>query len=410
MRAMKKILFVSGEPSGDHCGSYLVRELKNMFPDLDAYGVGGPDMEAVGLRLIHNITELSVIGVIEVVKHYPRLRKVFYDLLKHVDDDKPDAVVLIDYPGFNLRLAKKIKKKYPDLPIIYFVSPQIWAWGHRRIYTIRRVVNLMLVMFPFEVDVYEKGGRWQVDGDTISIKEHTFRKQSKMQARYVGHWITGKIEAFHPDPSFMHTHAIPENRRCIAILPGSRDNEIKNIFPVMLQSAEILRERVPGLFFLISCARPGLSSMITETLHGMNIPDVDSHYRIIPGSMYDIITKSDISIVTSGTAAFEAALLGKPLLVLYWLNYISIILAGLVVKLPFINLANIIAKRRIVPEFIQLKMKPKHIVPVAEQFLTDEKRYADTVKELNDVHEILGHGDTGARAAQEVCRFMRLDS
>ena len=406
---MKKILFVSGEPSGDHCGSYLVRELKKMFPDLDAYGVGGPDMEAVGLRLIHNITELSVIGVIEVVKHYPRLRKVFYDLLKHVDEDKPDAVVLIDYPGFNLRLAKKIKKKHPDLPVLYFVSPQIWAWGHRRIYTIRRVVDLMMVLFPFEVDVYEKGGRWQVDGDTIKIKEHTFLKQSKMQATYVGHWITGKIEAFTPDPAFAQTHAIPENKRCIAILPGSRDNEIKNIFPVMLKSAEQLRAKMPDLFFLVSCARPGLNDMLNETLKTMNISDVASHYRIIPGSMYDIITKSDISIVTSGTAAFEAALLGKPLLVLYWLNYISIILAGLVVKLPFINLANIIAGRRIVPEFIQLKMKPKHIVPAAEQYLTDKKLYDETVKNLNDVREILGHGDTGARAAEEVCGFMGWD-
>jgi lipid-A-disaccharide synthase len=404
---MKKILFVSGEPSGDHSGSYLVRELKNMLPDLDAYGVGGPDMEAAGLRLIHNITELSVIGVIEVIKHYPRLRRVFYDLLRHVDEDKPDAVVLIDYPGFNLRLAKKIKKKHPDLPIIYFISPQIWAWGHRRIYTIRRVINLMLVMFPFEVDVYEKGGQWQVDGDTIRIKEHTFWKPSDLQTKYVGHWITGKIEAFIPDPAFLQSYAIPENRRYVALLPGSRDNEIKRIFPVMIQSAEKLRKQVPGLFFLISCARPGLNDMITDVLHNSGIPDVNDHYRIIPASMYDIVTKSDIALVASGTAAFEAALLGKPLLVLYRLNYITIILAGIVVKLPFINLANIIAGRRIVPEFIQHKMTPERIVPAAMRFLTDNDHYTEIVQNLNEVHEILGHGDAGVRAAEEICRFMR---
>lgn len=404
---MKKVLFISGEPSGDHSGSYLLKELKNQFPEMDAYGVGGPDMAAVGLRLIHNITELSVIGLIEVFKHYPRLRSVFYDLLKHVDEDKPDAVVLIDYPGFNLRLAKKIKKKHPNLPIIYFVSPQIWAWGHRRIHTIRRVVDLMLVMFPFEVDVYEKGGKWLVENDTIRIEEHKFNYPSKLQTKYVGHWITDKIESFEADPNFKLKYDIPKQKRYIALLPGSRDNEIKTIFPVMLKSAELLRKKADDLFFLISCARPGLKEMVEKALANAGITNPSDYYRIIPGAMYDIINQADFSLVASGTAAFEAALLTKPLLVLYRLNLITILVASFVVKLPFINLANIIAGRRIIPEFIQFQMTAKKIVPAALKLLNDKQVYAETVKNLKAVKDVLGHGDNGVRAAQEICKFMQ---
>jgi len=402
---MKKILFVSGEPSGDYSGAYLVRELCAMFPGLDAYGVGGSDMEAAGLRLIHNITELSVIGVVEVVRHYPRLKRVFNDLLLRVDRDQPDAVVLIDYPGFNLRLAKKIKKAHPNLPIIYYISPQIWAWGHRRIYTIRRVVDLMLVMFPFEVDVYDKGGRWIVQNDTIKIKEHSFWHASTLTVKYIGHWITGKIESFQPDLSFAQKYDIPPGKRCIALLPGSRDNEINTMFPVMLQCAELLRKEFPDLFFLVSCARPGLDPFIQTCARNARIPDFDANYRVIPGSMYDIIHVSLLSIVTSGTAAFEAALLHKPLLVLYWLNYISFFLARLVVHLPFINLANIIAGKRIVPEFIQYQMTPERIVPAARRFLTDTGYYQNTVSNLKQVHDTLGHGEAGKNAAREISEF-----
>jgi len=404
---MNKILFIAGEPSGDQHAAPLVAAMKKKLPELDAFGVGGPEMEKEGLRLIHNITELSVIGLIEPIKNLPRLFKIRNDLLRHVEIEKPDAVVFIDYPGFNIRLAKKLKKLFPEIPVIYFVSPQIWAWGHRRIHTIRRVVDLMLVFFPFEVDVYNKGGKWIVEDDTISIKEHHFFRKSNMIVKCVGHPLTEKLEKFEPDNSFLVSNNIPSGKRIIGILPGSRDNEIIKILPVMFQSAEKLREKFDDLFFIISCARPGLKNLILEKIKEAGIADFENFYRIIPESMYDIAHNAEIILVTSGTAALETALMHKPVLVLYRTNFITFWVGRALFSIPFINLANIIAGRRIVPEFIQHQMTPERIVPVAEKYLTDTNFYSKTVEDLKQIHDQIGHGNTGELAAEEICKFLK---
>ena len=401
---MPRIFFIAGETSGDICGAHAVKALKALRPDLELYGIGGPEMEKAGLTLTHNITELSVIGVIEVIKHYPRIRRVYNSVLKNVKENRPDAVVFIDYPGFNLALAKKLHKLYPDLPLIYLVSPQIWAWGHSRINTIRECISLMMVMFPFEVDVYEKGGEWKVVNDTLSITEHKFSKPSKMKVRHIGHWIINKIKEFQPDPDFQAKNSIPENKELIALLPGSRENEIKWIFPTMLKSAEQIKKKHPNAFFLISCARPNLKPMLQAALQNF---DKDS-YRLIDESMYDIVHLSKLVLVTSGTAAFEAALMDKPILVLYYLNYISFFLARIAMKIPFINLANIIAQRRIVQEFIQYQMTPERIVPWANKYLEDQSAYDKTVSDLKAVKASLGEGDLGTKAAKEILCLLNL--
>jgi len=401
---MPKIFFIAGEPSGDLCGSYAVKALKQARPNLDLYGIGGPEMEKAGLRLTHNITELSVIGVIEVIKHYPRIRRVYNSVLKTIKEDRPDAVVFIDYPGFNLALTKKLHKLYPDLPLIYLVSPQLWAWGHSRINTVRECISLMMVLFPFEVDVYEKGGQWKVQNDTLQIKEHKFSKPTKMKVRHIGHWIVNKINQFQPDPDFRIKNDIPDNKELIALLPGSRENEIKWIFPTMLVSAKKITEKHPDAFFLISCARPGLKPLIQQAIEKANI----QNYRLIDEGMYDIVHLSKVVLVTSGTAAFEAALMQKPILVLYRLNYISFFLARIAMKIPFINLANIIAQRRIVPEFIQYQMTPERIVPTAITYLEDEKAYAKTQNDLREVKASLGQGDLGTKAAEEILCLLNL--
>lgn len=401
---MPKIFFVAGETSGDICGAHAVKALKDARPDLELYGIGGAEMEKAGLTLTHNITELSVIGVIEVIKHYPRIRRVYNSVLQTIKDSRPDAVVFIDYPGFNLALTKKLHKLYPDLPLIYLVSPQIWAWGHSRINTIRECISLMMVLFPFEVDVYEKGGQWKVINDTLSITEHKFSKPTKMKVRHIGHWIVNKIDQFQPDPDFRKTNDIPDNKELIALLPGSRENEIKWIFPTMLTSAKRITEKHPNAFFLISCARPGLKPLIQQSIEKANI----QNYRLIDEGMYDIVHLSKVVLVTSGTAAFEAALMQKPILVLYRLNYISFFLARIAMKIPFINLANIIAQRRIVQEFIQYQMTPERIVPWAEKYLDDQAAYQKTVNDLKEVKASLGEGDLGTKAAKEILCLLNL--
>ena len=401
---MPKIFFVAGETSGDICGAHAVKALKDARPDLELYGIGGAEMEKAGLTLTHNITELSVIGVIEVIKHYPRIRRVYNSVLQTIKDSRPDAVVFIDYPGFNLALAKKLHKLYPDLPLIYLVSPQIWAWGHSRINTIRECISLMMVLFPFEVDVYEKGGQWKVVNDTLQITEHKFSKPTKMKVRHIGHWIVNKIDQFQPDRDFRNKNDIPDNKELIALLPGSRENEIKWIFPTMLISAKRITEKHPNAFFLISCARPGLKPLIQKAIEKAKI----QNYRLIDEGMYDIVHLSKVVLVTSGTAAFEAALMQKPILVLYRLNYISFFLARIAMKIPFINLANIIAQRRIVPEFIQYQMTPERIVPKALTYLEDNNAYAKTQSDLKEVKASLGQGDLGTKAAKEILCLLNL--
>ncbi len=405
--AMKRILFVAGEPSGDQNGAYVVRALKERVPELEAYGVGGHDMHAAGLRLIHNITELSVIGAIEPIRHYPRLKRVFDDLLRHVREEQPDAVVLIDYPGFNLRLAKRIKRAHPALPVIYFISPQIWAWGHHRIHMIRRVVDLMLVLFPFEVEVYDKGGHWVERDGRLSISEHHFQQPSRMQTRFVGHPLVARLEQFTPDPAFCTRWAIPRNRRLIAILPGSRDNEITTIFPVMLQAAERMRRATPDVFFVISRAREALAPLMARVIAAAGIPDFDHHYLVVPQALHDIVTVSDVVIAKSGTSAFEAALLLKPVLVLYRIHWIGALLLRWLARIPYVNLANIIAGRRIVPEFLQGNMQPAAIAACAQRMLEDTTLYNESVRNLRGVRESLGHANPGARAAAEICAFLQ---
>lgn len=403
----RKILCIAGEPSGDHRGADVIAALKKRDPSLHLYGVGGDEMEAAGMELIHNITELSVIGLVEVAKSYPRLKRVFNDLRRVVNQDTPDAVLFIDYPGFNLRLAKALKKKHPTLPILYFVSPQIWAWGHRRIHMIRRYVDLMMVLFPFEVDVYEKGGKWVVENDTLRIQEHDFWRDSSMKVAYVGHPLIKKIEEYEPEPHFLSNLNIPTDRRIIGMLPGSRNNEITRILPVMLRSAEHIRAEEKDAFFIISCARPGLKPLIEKEIARACITDFDAHYRLIDGATYSIAHYAELILSASGTAAFETALLHTPVLVLYHINYITFFVARALFTIPFINLTNIIARRRVVPEFIQYQMTPKRIVPEALKLLRDKEYYNETVRVFKEIHELLGHGDAGDNAAREICTFMK---
>lgn len=404
---MKKLLLIAGEPSGDHSGAYVVRALRQRLPGVELYGVGGGDMHAAGLRLIHNITELSVIGLVEPLIHLPRLLRVRNDLLRHIAADQPDAVIFIDYPGFNLHLAKRIKRRWPHIPIIYFISPQIWAYWHWRIYTIRRVVDLMLVMFPFEVEVYEKNGRFVAGAEGLRIEGPGWRRPAPLQVRCVGHWITAKIAHFRPDPAFRQREHIPDDRVIIALLAGSRQNEITTIFPVMLQAAERLRQTHPELLFLISCSRPALRPLIDDVVAHGGIRDFTAAYRISDAAMYDVVHQAHVVIAKSGTSAFEATLFHKPVIVLYRINWFSALVLRLLARIPYVNLANIIAGRAVVPELLQEHMTAERVAAAVEAYLRDPSLYERTVRELERVHDTLGHGEAGERAAEEIMSFLR---
>lgn len=243
----------------------------------------------------------------------------------------------------------------------------------------------------------------------LSIREHHFWRPSNLRVRYVGHPVALKLRTFTPDAGFSARQGIPSGKRVVTLLSGSRPDEVRSIFPVMLQcSRELLRTRA-DVFFLISCARTELRELLNEQMRAAGIAPDDPHYRIVEGAMYDLINVSELIICKSGTSAFEAALMLKPIFVLYRVNFFTALAAKIVLRIPFFNLANIIAGRMIVPEFIQYQMTPRHIVPTVQNYLDDKSVYKRTVDELANVRTQFEHGDTGARAAEEICSCMGWD-
>jgi len=227
-----------------------------------------------------------------------------------------------------------------------------------------------------------------------------------MQTRYVGHPLVHRLERFVPDADFRTRHGVDADRPIVALLPGSRANEITTIFPVMLKAAALLRQELPAVLVLISCGQPGLEPLMHRVVARASIADFAQHYRIIPQALHSIVHVSDLVIAKSGTSAFEAALLLKPLLVLYRIHWIGAMLLRRLASIPYVNLANIIAGRRIVPEFLQEQMQPAAVAECARRLLQDPAEYATVVRELRAVRESLGSGDPGERAADEICRFL----
>jgi lipid-A-disaccharide synthase len=325
-----KIYFVAGEASGDEHGAALMSALRHLKPDIGFHGRGGPRMKAIASERFNNwIEAAAVVGLWEVVRRYPYFRKQFDETIREIAATKPDAVVLIDYPGFNLRLARTLRRKARDTKIIYYISPQVWAWNRGRITQMARYLDLMLCIFPFEAELYNASG---------------------LRTVFVGHPMIESLAR--------RRTGEPRNQHLIGLFPGSRSREVKKIFPVMFAAAAAVLSQRPGTRFEIAAASSVLAREIQRRLAGSQIRH---RFHVVTGESSGTMQRASAGMVASGTATLESAYFRMPFVLVYKVSWATYVAARLVMRTPFLGMPNVLAGREIVPEFLQHEARPKAI-------------------------------------------------
>jgi lipid-A-disaccharide synthase len=374
---MPRLLVSSGEASGELYAAELVRHVRGLTGSLEVIGLGGDRLAAEGAMLVAHVRELAVVGLLEVVSHLPRLRRVLASLLQEVERRPPDLAVLIDYPDFNLRLARELRRR--GVRVAYYVSPQIWAWRRGRIRTIRETAEKMLVIFPFEEALYREAG---------------------VPVSFVGHPLVDLVRPA-PDPAaFVREIGLDPARPVVAVLPGSRPKEVRHILPGLAGAIEILAGRHPGLQFVVAQAPALDESLYAEVA---SRPDV----RLVRGRAHEALSAASVGLVASGTATVEAAILGTPMVVVYRLSPLTYALGKPLVQVPHYAMANLIAGRRIVPELVQADFTPVRVAHEAGALLSDAVLRERTRADLAEVRRRLGEPGASARAAAEIAALLR---
>lgn len=368
---VQRVMVIAGEASGDLHGSGVVRELKKLSPNIDVYGVGGDKMKREGMEIIYHINELGFMGFVEVIKHLPFIKTMEHTLEQIVKFKRPDVLVLIDYPGFNLRFAR-IAKRY-QVKIVYYISPQIWAWHQSRVKKMRSLVDRMLVIFPFEVDFYRAEG---------------------VESEFVGHPLLESLEAKLDRKGFCKRCGLDERKKIIALLPGSRKQEIEHIFPEMLSAARKIAAQ-KEIEIVVGIA-PTLDEQYFRTLYQVQ------NIHLISGMTYEIMANADFAFVTSGTATLETACFDTPMVVVYKTSWITYLIGRLLVRVKNIGLVNIVAGKTLVPEFIQFRATARMLADSAMKLLNDEKKYAEMKAELSSVKGMLGTIGASKRVAERI--------
>ncbi len=378
MSSGRKVLVVAGEASGDRHAAGVMREAGRLDPSLRFTGVGGEAMRAAGLRSLFDSESISVVGFLEVIRHLPRLRKAFA-ACEGALRGGVDALLLVDYPGFNLRLAGRARAA--GVPVVYFISPQVWAWKPGRIERIARVVDRMLVVFPFEEEIYRRRG---------------------VEVEYVGHPLVDDARPALEPARAAAAMALDPARPTLGILPGSRSSEIRRNLPPALGAARLVRRFFRELQLVLPVAPQITDAEIRPILSGH--PDLE--VRAVRMPLAEVLPACRAAIVASGTATLETALLGIPMVVIYRLNPITAAVARRLTVTDTFALVNIVAGRRLVPECIQAACTPQQIAREVERFLVDPAHRAATVAGLGEVRAMLGKGGAYANAARSLVSFL----
>ncbi|MGD0339048.1 MAG: lipid-A-disaccharide synthase [Bacteroidota bacterium] len=372
---INRVLIVAGDPSGDLHGAGVVDELRRRLPDIDLYGIGGDRMKNAGMELIYNANDLSFMGFAEVVKHLPFIRQVEKSLEGYLVSRRPDIVLLIDYPGFNLRFARRVKNH--GIPAVYYISPQVWAWGKRRLKKMKHVIDKMLVVFPFEKELYEN---------------------ERIPAEFVGHPLLDVMRVRLTRAEFFLEQRFDNGDKLLGLFPGSRTQEIERMLPVMLDAVQLIREH-HNIQVAVSKA-PNLPAECYRNFL-RRLPDA----RLVEDKTYELMKYSDAAIVTSGTATLETACFETPMVVVYKASRISYFIGRLLVSVKSIGLVNIVAGKRIVPELIQHEANAEAIAFNINQFFDKPLLAAEIKSELAKVKGKLGVPGAAGRVAETLINF-----
>ncbi len=370
----KNILIIAGEASGDLHGSALITELIKTDPTIHVYGIGGMKMKNAGMEILYPIDRLAFLGFAEVIRHLPFIKKVQREIIRLVKEKDIKNAVLIDYPGFNLSIAKKLKKL--GVNIYYYISPQIWAWGAGRIEKIRSLVNKMIVVLPFEKEFYSK---------------------NNVAVDYVGHPLLDRINDFNllSRPEFFNKFNLDQSKEILLILPGSRKNEIRRIFPEAVKAAGKLMSEF-NLQTIVACSDNIDSDIITSY-------ESKIKFTVIKGHNYDLMNLAKIGIIKSGTSTLESALFNLPMVIVYKTSFLTYQISRNLIKLDTIGMANIIAGEKIVPELIQNKASAQNIYTECRKILSDDNLYSSVKKNLLLLRSKLGSTGASHKAAQIIC-------
>lgn len=374
----KQILIVTGETSGDHHGAQVVTAIKRIDPRVMVRGVGGEALAKAGAELIYPSSKLAVVGILEVLSNFSNIWEAYQTIKRDIHQRRPDLVFLIDYPDFNLNIAKLAKKH--KILVLYYISPQVWAWRRKRARKVAKIVDKMAVIFPFEVSFYEGVG---------------------LDAEFVGHPLADQEIPTQDADAFRRENGLASATPLIALLPGSRHGEIERILPLLLDAAVIIKRHHPAAEFVLPLA-PGIDPGILEA-HMQRRP---VNVTVMKDAFYPILNACDIALVASGTATLQTALMEKPMVIVYRVAASTYTIGTLLVDVDCIGLANIVAGKKVVPELIQHHASPARIAAEAMQMLENPERMQSIQDELKKIRHQLGKGGAAQRVAEMACGMM----
>jgi lipid-A-disaccharide synthase len=375
------LLLSAGEASGDMYAARLTSALKQRL-DVAIFGMGGPQMRAAGVEIIADYSEVSVVGITEVLKRLPSLFRAMHHLVEEAYRRKPPLAILTDFPGFHLRLARKLRRK--GIRNVYYICPQFWAWRPWRVNLVRRRFAEALCIFHFEEKFYADAG---------------------VPVKFIGHPLVGNVQATLTRELFCRKYGLQEGEQIVTVLPGSRRGEIAHHLPILIEGLREIRQHIAAPPQIVVAVAPGLDAARLEK----NFP-TDWHVRFIVNDTYNALAAADLAIVSSGTATIETALLGKPMIVVYRLSPLTARLAKPLVKTKFFSMVNLIAGRAVVPELIQDAFTPQRLAAEAESLLSGSPsgnpRVSEMKRGLQEVQNLLGPPGAVDRAADEIIRLL----
>lgn len=381
-----KLLIICGEPSGDLNAASLTKSILEINPNIKILAVGGDLLRSSGAQVFYDIKDISVFGLFDALKKLPKFFALQNLVLKKIKTEEPDAVILVDFSGFNLRLAKKINK---SIPVIYYVSPQVWASRQGRIETIKKYIHRMIVLFKFEEEFYKK---YRVDVD------------------FAGHPLLDIVKPSMKKKEFLAKFNLSDSKATIALLPGSRNTEIKNILPAMLKASVLINKNLNDVQFVIAKfpqVNWDIYNRIVEKQGDASQREASPLIlKIVEGKTYDCLNACNFALVASGTATLEAAILQKPFLIIYKMSILNYLLYRPQVKIPYIGIVNIVAGKKVIPEFIQFKATPKNISEAALNILKNPAEIQRIKNDLGQILPLLGSPGASSRAAKIILDYI----
>jgi lipid-A-disaccharide synthase len=375
----KKILMVAGEASGDLHGAHLMEAIHQIDPGIQFLGVGGENLERKGMKILYPSHSLSVVGITEALFKLKTVLKALQVLKKFLDRERPDLIILIDFPEFNLRLAKVAHRK--GIPVCYYISPQVWAWRPGRVKLIAQRVKKMIVFFPFEVPLYKAAG---------------------VDVEWVGHPLLDIVKPTLSREAAFKQFGLDPKQKTIGLLPGSRVHEVERLLPPLLASAELLQKEISGLQFVIPLASGLNEKTFLPWMSNSPVP-----VKLIEGWTYDVMNISELLITASGTATLEGAILGKPMIIVYKVSLLSSWVGRALIRVNHIGLVNLVAGKEIAPELIQGDVTPERIAEEVLRILKDSALRQRITEAMAQVRQNLGEPGAAQRAARIVISMLR---